>query len=206
METKETPIKVFSKCNLNEVYTINGKELIFTEISIKQSGKCKHNLYTGTLDGEPFSELNSPQLKRLIGVDTLDTGGGNEDGTPKPRKEITPESIDAEVVKLDARWDALNETIIKLLGDEPTDVVRHVLWDLVEQKKKHLREELEERMMLQMAAKASREAKAKDAEKDEARKQQCAELGTTLSAVKKMAEAMGASVDEMIQNLQAMKK
>lgn len=206
METKETTIKVFSKCNLNEVYTINGKELIFTEISIKQSGKCKHNLYTGTLDGELFAELNSPQLKRLIGVDTLDTGGGNEDGVPKPRKEITPESIDAEVLKLDARWDALNESIIKLLGEEQTDITRHVLWDLMEQKKKHLREELEEKMMMQMAAKAAKEAKAKDAEKDEERKQLCAELGTTLSAVKKMAEAMGASVDEMIQNLQAMKK
>lgn len=205
METKETPIKVFSKCNLNEVYTINGKELIFTEISIKQSGSCKHNLYTGTLDGESFKELNSPQLKRLIGVDTLDTGG-NGDGTPKPRKEITPESIDTEVTKVDARWEALNETIIKLLGDEPTDVVRHVLWDLVEQKKKHLREELEEKMMMQMASKAAKEAKAKDAEKDEARKQLCAELGTTLSAVKKMAEGMQMDVDAMIASLQAMKK
>lgn len=199
-------IKNFSKCNLNEVYTINGKELILTEVSVKESGKCKHNLYTGEVDGEVFKELNSPQLKKLLGIDTIEYNRDGGDGTPKPRKEITPESIDAELVRVDARWDALSESIIKLLGDEPTDVVRYVLWDLVEQKKKQLREELEEKMMMQMAAKAAKEEKAKDAEKDEERKQLCAELGTTLSAVKKMAEAMGASVDEMIQNLQAMKK
>ncbi len=198
-------IKNFSKCNLNEVYTINGKELILTEISIKQSGSCKHNLYTGTIDGEPFTELNSPQLKRLIGVDTLEY---NRDGdAPKStRKEITPESIDAEVAKVDARWDALSESIIKLLGDEPTENVRTILWEMMQDKKKHLREELEEKMMMQMAAKASKEAKAKDAEKDETRKQLCAELGTTLSAVKKMAEGMQMDVDAMIASLQAMKK
>lgn len=199
-------IKNFSKCNLNEVYTINGKELILTEVSVKESGKCKHNLYTGEVDGEMFKELNSPQLKRLLGIDTIEYNRDGGDAPKSSRKEITPESIDAEVLKLDARWEALNETIIKLLGDEPTDVVRHVLWDLVEQKKKHLREELEERMMLQMASKAAKEAKAKDAEKDEARKQLCAELGTTLSAVKKMAEGMQMDVDAMIASLQAMKK
>lgn len=202
----ETTIKNFSKCELDKAYFVNEHELIIRSISIKESGKCRHNLYTGEVDGEFFNELNSPQLKKLLGIDTIEYNRDGGDAPKSSRKEITPESIDAEVVKVDARWDALNETIIKLLGDEPTDVVRHVLWDLVEQKKKHLREELEEKMMVQMAAKASREAKAKDAEKDEARKKLCAELGTTLSAVKKMAEAMGASVDEMIQNLQAMKK
>lgn len=205
METKETPIKVFSKCNLNELYTINGKELIFTEISIKQSGSCKHNLYTGTLDGESFKELNSPQLKRLIGVDTLDTGG-HGDGTPKTRKEITLESIDAEVAKADAKLAYVSDMIVKLLGDEPTEGVRTLLYDMMQGKKKHIREELEERMMMQMATKAAKEAKAKDAEKDEARKQLCAELGTTLSAVKKMAEGMQMDVDAMIASLQAMKK
>lgn len=206
METKETTIKVFSKCNLNEVYTINGKELIFTEISIKQSGKCKHNLYTGTLDGELFAELNSPQLKRLIGVDTLDTGGGNEDGAPKPRKEITPETINAEVDKVDAKWAYISDQIVKLLGYEETEDAIASMYEIVQERKKHLREELEERMMLQMAAKAAKEAKAKDAEKDEVRKQLCAELGTTLSAVKKMAEGMQMDVDAMIASLQAMKK
>lgn len=196
----------FSNCELGVSYEVNGKKLIITEVSTKQSGSCKHNLYTGTLDGEPFKEMNSPTLKGLIGIGTTPYNRDGGDGTPKPRKEITPETIDAEVVKLDARCDALNETIIKLLGDEPTEGVRTILWDMMQAKKKQLREELEEKMMLQMAAKASREEKARDAEKDEARKQLCAELGTTLSAVKKMAEAMGASVDEMIQNLQAMKK
>lgn len=196
----------FNNCELGVSYEVNGKELIITEVSVKASGKCKHNLYTGTLDGEPFKELNSPTLKELIGISTTPYNRDGGDGTPKTRKEITPESIDAEVTKVDARWEALNETIIKLLGDEPTDVVRHVLWDLVEQKKKHLREELEEKMMMQMAAKAAKEAKAKDAEKDEARKQQCAELGTTLSAVKRMADGMQMDVDAMIASLQAMKK
>lgn len=202
----ETTIKNFSKCELDKAYFVNEHELIIRSISIKESGKCRHNLYTGEVDGEFFNELNSPQLKRLLGIDTIEYNRDGGDGTPKTRKEITPESIDAEVTKVDARWEALNETIIKLLGDEPTDVVRHVLWDLVEQKKKHLREELEEKMMMQMAAKAAKEAKAKDAEKDEARKQLCAELGTTLSAVKKMAEGMGMDVDAMIASLQAMKK
>lgn len=199
-------IKNFSKCELNTSYFVNSHELIIRSISIKESGKCKHNLYTGEVDGEIFNELNSPQLKRLLGIDTIEYNRDGGDGTPKTRKEITPESIDAEVTRVDARWEALNETIIKLLGDEPTEQVRTILWEMMQDKKKHLREELEEKMMMQMASKAAKEAKAKDAEKDEARKQICAELGTTLSAVKKMAESMQMNVDEMIASLKAMKK
>lgn len=199
-------IKNFSKCELDKAYFVNAHELIIRSISIKESGKCRHNLYTGEVDGEFFNELNSPQLKKLLGIDTIEYNRDGGDAPKSSRKEITPESIDAEVLKLDARWEALSESIVKLLGDEPTDVVRHVLWDLVEQKKKHLREELEERMMMQMASKAAKEQKAKDAERDEARKQLCAELGTTLSAVKKMAEGMQMDVDAMIASLQAMKK
>lgn len=201
-------IKNFSKCNLNEVYTINGQKLIIAEVSVKQSGSCKHNLYTGTLDGEAFNELNSPQLKRLIGIDTLEYERGGGDGTPRTsRKEITPELIDAEINKYAEKTIKLVEQLKQHLGE--SDEMRLVslsIYEIEEEVKDEMRKQLEERMMLQMAAKASREAKAKDAEKDEARKQLCAELGTTLSAVKKMAEAMGASVDEMIQNLQAMKK
>lgn len=199
-------IKNFSKCNLNEVYTINGKELILTEVSVKESGRCKHNLYSGTLDGEPFKEINSPTLKGLIGIGTTQYNRDGGDGTPKPRKEITPETINAEVDKVDAKWAYISDQIVKLLGYEQTEDAIASMYEIVQARKKHLREELEEKMMMQMASKAAKEAKAKDAERDEARKQQCAELGTTLSAVKKMAEAMGASVDEMIQNLQAMKK
>lgn len=196
----------FNNCEIGVRYAVNGKELIITEVSVKVSGKCKHNLYTGTIDGKGFKEMNSPNLKELIGISTTPYNRDGGDAPKSPRKEITPEQIDAEVAKVDARWDALSESIVKLLGDEPTEQARTILWEMIQDKKKHLREELEEKMMMQMGAKASREAKAKDAEKDEARKQLCAELGTTLSAVKKMAEAMGASVDEMIQNLQAMKK
>lgn len=196
----------FNNCEIGVSYEVNGKELIITEVSTKQSGSCKHNIYTGTLDGEPFKEINSPTLKGLIGISTTPYNRDGGDGTPKPRKEITPETINAEVDKVDAKWVYISDQIVKLLGDEPTDVVRHVLWDLVEQKKKHLHEELEERMMLQMASKAAKEAKAKDAEKDEARKQLCAELGTTLSAVKRMADGMQMDVDAMIASLQAMKK
>lgn len=199
-------IKNFSKCNLNEVYTINGKELILTEVSVKESGKCKHNLYTGEVDGEVFKELNSPQLKKLLGIDTIEYNRDGGDAPKSSRKEITPENINAEITKVDAKWAYISDQIVKLLGYEQTEDAIAVMYEIVQERKKHLREELEEKMMAQMAAKASREAKAKDAEKDEARKQLCAELGTTLSAVKKMAEAMGTSVDEMIQNLQAMKK
>jgi hypothetical protein len=196
----------FNNCELGASYGVNGKVLIITEVSVKQSGKCKHNLYTGTLDGKCFKELNSPNLKELIGIGTTPYNRDGGDAPKTPRKEITPESIDTEVTKIDAKWANISDQIVKLLGDEPTEGVRTILWDMVQAKKKQLREELEEKMMMQMAAKAAKAEKAKDAEKDEARKQLCAELGTTLSAVKKMAEAMGASVDEMIQNLQAMKK
>lgn len=202
----ETNIKNFAKCELNTTYFVNSHELIIRSISIKESGKCRHNLYTGEVDGEFFNELNSPQLKRLLGIDTIEYNRDGGDGTPKPRKEITPESIDTEVAKVDARWDRLSETIIKELGDEPTEGVRTILWEMMQAKKKHLREELEEKMMVQMASKAANEAKAKDAEKDEVRKQLCTELGTTLSAVKKMAEGMQMDVDAMIASLQAMKK
>lgn len=196
----------FNNCEIGVSYEVNGKELIITEVSVKASGKCKHNLYTGTLDGEPFKELNSPTLKELIGISTTPYNRDGGDGTPKPRKEITPETINAEIDKVEARWAYISDQIVKLLGYEETEDAIASMYEIVQERKKHLREELEEKMMMWMASKAAKEAKAKDAEKDEARKQQCAELGTTLSAVKKMAEAMGASVDEMIQNLQAMKK
>lgn len=202
----ETTIKNFAKCELNTSYFVNTHELIIRSISIKESGKCRHNLYTGEVDGEMFNELNSPQLKKLLGIDTIEYNRDGGDGTPKPRKEITPESIDTEVAKMDARLDRIAESIIKELGDEPTENVRTILWEMMQDKKKLLREELEERMMLQMATKAAKEAKAKDAERDEERKQLCAELGTTLSAVKKMAECMQMDVDAMIASLQAMKK
>lgn len=198
-------IKNFSKCNLNEVYTINGKELILTEVSVKESGKCKHNLYTGEVDGEVFKELNSPQLKKLLGIDTIEYNRDGGDAPKSSRKEITPESINAEVDKVDAKWSYISDQIVKLLGHEPTYALAE-MYEWVQERKKLLREELEEKMMVQMAAKAAKEAKAKDAEKDEARKQLCAELGTTLSAVKKMAEGMQMDVDAMIASLQAMKK
>ena len=111
----ETTITNFSKCNINECYTINGKELIIAEISTKQSGSCKHNLYTGTLDGEPFSKLNSPTLKELIGISTTPYNRDGGDGTPKTRKEITPEVIDTEVAKVDAKWANITDQIVKLL-------------------------------------------------------------------------------------------
>lgn len=199
-------IKNFSKCNLNVVYTINGKELILTEVSVKESGKCKHNLYSGTLDGDAFSELNSPQLKNLLGIDTIEYNRDGGDAPKSSRKEITPETITAEVAKVDAKWAYITDQIVKLLGYEQTEDAIASMYEIVQERKKHLREELEEKMMMQMASKAAKEAKAKDAEKDEARKQLCAELGTTLSAVKRMADGMQMDVDAMIASLQAMKK
>ena len=61
----------FNKCELGASYQVNNHELIIARISTKTSGKCTHNIYHGTIDGEPFSELNSPKLKRLLGVNTL---------------------------------------------------------------------------------------------------------------------------------------
>lgn len=199
-------IKNFSKCEINTSYFVNAHELIIRSISIKESGKCRHNLYTGEVDGEIFNELNSPQLKKLLGIDTIEYNRDGGDAPKSSRKEITPENITAEVAKVDAKWANISNQIVKLLGYEQTEDAIASMYEIVQERKKHLREELEERMMLQMAAKASREAKAKDAEKDEARKQLCAELGTTLLAVKKMSEGMQMDLDAMIASLQAIKK
>lgn len=78
-------LKNFSKCELGTSYQVNGKELIITRISTKTSGKCTHNIYHGTIDGEPFNDLNSPQLKRLLGVDTLQYDRG-ERKPSEPRR------------------------------------------------------------------------------------------------------------------------
>ena len=61
----------FGTCELGASYQVNGKELIIARISTKTSGKCTHNLYYGTIDGEPFTGLNSPKLKGLLGMNTL---------------------------------------------------------------------------------------------------------------------------------------
>lgn len=75
----------FSKCELGATYQVNNHELIIARISTKTSGKCTHNIYHGTIDGEPFSELNSPQLKRLLGMDTLQYERGGERKPSEPR-------------------------------------------------------------------------------------------------------------------------
>lgn len=96
----------FSKVNVGERYQVNNHELIIARISTKTSGKCTHNIYHGEIDGEPFEGLNSPQLKRLLGVDTLQYERGGE---RKPRT--------TKVTKA-APWHAKANKLFRRIMDE----------------------------------------------------------------------------------------
>ena len=103
----------FSKCELGAIYQVNGKELIIARISTKTSGKCTHNIYHGTIDGEPFSELNSPQLKRLLGMDTL-----QYDRERKPSEPRIPRTKRANVATWHAKANKMFYRIMDELGED----------------------------------------------------------------------------------------
>lgn len=140
----------FSKCELGATYQVNNHELIIARISTKTSGKCTHNLYYGTIDGEPFSELNSPQLKRLLGMDTLQYERGGE---RKPSEPRTPRTKRANAATWHAKANKLFGRIMDELGED--DNLRFAWVDYLNRKtvEMHLQETIEEEKRKQEAAK-----------------------------------------------------
>lgn len=125
----------FGTCELGTSYQVNGKELIIARISTKTSGKCTHNLYYGTIDGEPFSELNSPQLKRLLGIDTLQyERGERKPSEPKKRKRANT-----------ATWHAKANILFNKLMNEcgESDDLRHAFVMYLNQRTNEMRQQEE---------------------------------------------------------------
>lgn len=121
----------FGTCELGATYQVNGKELIISRISTKTSGKCTHNLYYGTIDGEPFSELNSPQLKRLLGMNTLQ---------PK-----TPRAKRKQKQNFAAQWHAKANKLFSRIMDElgEDDNLRFAWVDYLNRKTNEMRQQEE---------------------------------------------------------------
>lgn len=139
----------FSKVNVGESYQVNNHELIIARISTKTSGKCTHNIYHGTIDGEPFSELNSPQLKRLLGIDTLQYERGGE---RKPSEQRTPRTK-LKAAPWHAKANKLFGRIMAELGED--DNLRFAWVDYLNRKtaEMHQQEAIEEEKRKQEAAK-----------------------------------------------------
>jgi hypothetical protein len=140
----------FNKCELGATYQVCNHELIIARISTKTSGKCTHNIYHGTIDGEPFSELNSPQLKRLLGMDTLQYERGGE---RKPSEPRTPRTKRANAAPWHAKANKMFYRIMDELGED--DNLRFAWVDYLNRKTSELRhqETIEEEKRKQEAAK-----------------------------------------------------
>lgn len=128
----------FSKCELGATYQVNNHELIIDRISTKTSGKCTHNIYHGTIDGEPFSELNSPQLKRLLGIDTLQYERGGE---KKPSEPRTPRTKRANAATWHAKANKLFGRIMDELGED--DNLRFAWVDYLNRKTREMHQQEE---------------------------------------------------------------
>lgn len=138
----------FSKVNVGESYQVNNHELIISRISTKTSGKCTHNIYHGTIDGEPFTAYQSPQLKRLLGIDTLQY----ERGERKPYEPRTPRTK-LKAAQWHAKANKLFYRIMDELGED--DNLRFAWVDYLNRKTSELRhqETIEEEKRKQEAAK-----------------------------------------------------
>lgn len=200
-------IKNFSKCELNQVYSVNGKALIIERVSTHKSG---HYLYTGIVDGEVFTELNSPQLKKLLGVETIkyDREGGNGGGgnTPRIGKEVTEEGIKSAVDALYIKCNKAVDNLASIFSEETMIAIKNLVNEEINDKADALREELTQKMAEQQAAKLAREQRKANNEAVEALKERCRRLGTTYQSIKKMADAMGVTSEEMITNMEGMRK
>ena len=199
-------IKNFSKCELNQVYNVNNRELIITQVSTHKNG---HYLYTGMIDGEVFTEQNSPQLKKLLGVETIkyDREGGNGGGgTPRMGKEITEESIEKASAAIRCKFDKLMVELSSIVTEETySEMYRLGCADVI-RKADAVREELTNKMMEQQAAKLAKQQKMQESAEIEAYKERCAKLGTTYKNIKSMADMMGVSVADMLNNMEGMRK
>lgn len=122
----------FGTCELGATYQVNGKELIIDRISTKTSGKCTHNLYHGTIDGEPFGELNSPQLKRLLGIDTL-----QYDREKKPSETRTPRTKRTNAATWHAKANILFNKLMNECGE--SDDLRHAFVMYLNQRTSEMR-------------------------------------------------------------------
>lgn len=144
----------FSKANVGERYQVNNHELIIARISTKTSGKCTHNIYHGTIDGEPFSELNSPQLKRLLGMDTL-----QYDRERKPSEPKTPITKRTNAATWHAKANKLFYRIMEELGED--DNLRFAWVDYLNRKTSEMhQQEEEDRKKAEVDAKRKKETSA----------------------------------------------
>ena len=199
-------IKNFSKCELNTEYQVNGKALVIERVSTHKNG---HYLYTGTIDGMAFTEQNSPQLKKLLGIETIkyDREGGNSGGSaPRIGKEITEDGIKSSVDALYAKCNKAVDNLASIFSEETMIAIKNLVNEEINDKADALREELTQKMAEQQAAKLAREQKRADNEAAEALKERCRQIGTTYQSIKKMADAMGVTAEEMITNMEGMRK
>lgn len=198
-------IKNFSKCELNQVYNVNDKALIIERVSTHKNG---HYLYSGTIDGMEFTEQNSPQLKKLLGIETIkyDREGSGGGSTPRIGKEITEEGIKSAVDALYVKCNKAVENLASIFSEETMIAIKNLVNEEINDKADALREELIQKMAEQQAAKLAREQKRADNEALEALKERCRKLGTTYQAIEKMAVAMGVTAEEMITNMEGMRK
>lgn len=198
-------IKNFSKCELNTEYQVNGKALIIERVSTHKNG---HYLYTGQIDGMEFTEQNSPQLKKLLGIETIkyDRDGNGGGSTPRIGKEITEESIEKACAAIHCKFDKLMVEMSALVEEETYQEIYRIGCADVIKKADALREELTQKMAEQLAAKLAREQKRADNEAAEVLKERCRKLGTTYQAIKKIADAMGVTAEEMVNNMEGMRK
>ena len=139
----------FGTCELGAIYQVNGKELIIARISTKTSGECTHNLYYGTIDGEPFTGLNSPKLKRLLGIDTFQYDRGER----KPSEPRTPRTKRPNAATWHAKANKMFYRIMAELGED--DNLRFAWVDYLNRKTSEMRqiEAIEEEKRKQAAAK-----------------------------------------------------
>ncbi len=198
-------IKIFSKCEINTEYQVNNHSLIIGKVSTHKNGHC---LYTGTVDGEVFTELNSPQLKKLLGIETIkyDREGNGGGGTPRIGKEITEDGIKSAVDALYIKCNKAVDNLASIFSEETMIAIKNLVNEEINDKADALREELTQKMAEQQAAKLAREQKKADNEAVEVLKERCRQLGTTYQAIKKMADGMGVSAEEMITNMEGMRK
>ena len=198
-------IKNFSKCELNTEYQVNGKALVIERVSTHKNG---HYLYTGTIDGMAFTEQNSPQLKKLLGIETIkyDREGNGGGSAPRIGKEITEDGIKSSVDALYAKCNKVVDNLASIFSEETMIAIKNHVNEEINDKADALREELTQKMAEQQAAKLAREQKRADNEAAEVLKERCRQIGTTYQSIKKMADAMGVTAEEMITNMEGMRK
>lgn len=182
--TQLTEIKRFTSLNHNEEYSINEKTFVISSVKLHRDG---FNQYSGTIDGEPFENLDSPQLKKMLGVSTLPMNSGSV--------EITDEYIDAKCGEVVERMTSKVKSMESLFSSEFIDKVLLMAHDEILNKSLALREELTAKMEKQQAVKS-----------EQAMKDRCNALGVRIGQVRTMAKAMGVEVEQILSNMEQLKQ